>query len=99
MGLPLGIGVIVLQQPQAAEAVKHIIIIGVAVQLLRQQEAIRGAGQRDGVVLFQQLLLQGLAEILEEDAATVTRGVSLNLVYENSRWHLQDKILDQTTQN
>ena len=36
--------------------------------------------------LIQQLLLQGLAEILEEDAATVTRGVSLNLVYENSRW-------------
>ena len=36
--------------------------------------------------LIQQLLLQGLSEILEEDAATVTRGVSLNLVYENNRW-------------
>lgn len=35
---------------------------------------------------IQQLLLQGLSEILEEDAATVTRGVSLNLVYENNRW-------------
>lgn len=36
--------------------------------------------------LVQELLLQGLTEILEEDAATVTRGVSLNLVYENNRW-------------
>ena len=36
--------------------------------------------------LIQQLLLQGLSEILEEDAATITRGVSLNLVYENNRW-------------
>ena len=36
--------------------------------------------------LVQQLLLQGLSEILEEDAATITRGVSLNLVYENNRW-------------
>ena len=36
--------------------------------------------------LIQELLPQGLSEILEEDAATVTRGVSLNLVYENNRW-------------
>ena len=36
--------------------------------------------------LIQELLLQGLAEILEEDAPTVTRGVSMNLVYENNRW-------------
>ena len=36
--------------------------------------------------LIQQLLLQGLSEILEEDAATVTRGISLNLVYENNQW-------------
>ena len=36
--------------------------------------------------LIQQLLLQAISEILEEDAATVTRGVSLNLVYENSQW-------------
>lgn len=36
--------------------------------------------------LIQQLLLQAISEILEEDAATITRGVSLNLVYENNRW-------------
>ena len=38
--------------------------------------------------VIQKLLLQGLNEILEEDAATVTRGVSLNLVYENNRWYV-----------
>lgn len=38
--------------------------------------------------LIQQLLLQGISEILEEDAATVTHGVSLNLVYENGRWQV-----------
>ena len=36
--------------------------------------------------MIQQLLLQAISEILEEDAATITRGVSLNLVYENSQW-------------
>ena len=36
--------------------------------------------------IIQQLLIQALSEILEEDAATVTRGVSLNLVYENGQW-------------
>ena len=38
--------------------------------------------------LIQQLLLQALSEILEEDAATVTRGVSLNLVYEYGKWQV-----------
>ena len=36
--------------------------------------------------IIQQLLIQALSEILVEDAATVTRGVSLNLVYENGQW-------------
>ena len=45
--------------------------------------------------LIQQLLLQAISEILEEDAATITRGVSLNLVYEKSQWwvHLDQALL------